>query len=296
MPNSNITISICTYKRAYLIETINSVIKSINKTNEFVTINIIDNDEYQSAYQLLNDVQNGENYIVQYFSEKSKGVVNARNKALQSVNTKWLIFVDDDEVVEENWLSKYLEIINNKKLSFGAVIGPVFTTYPSFVHTDIKNSGIHDRKHYKHLERIYHGATGNCLLDMDVVKKFKVLFSKEFNETGGEDSDFFERLSKHAPILWNNESLVYEMLTEERASHNWALNRLYLNGKNYGTRKILREGKKYAFYLFLSTCLKLSYHGVEYITSFRNKAKRFRVKCEIYRDFGRINSCVSVFK
>ncbi|TMO76246.1 hypothetical protein CWC16_18470 [Pseudoalteromonas sp. S3776] len=296
MPNSNITISICTYKRAYLIETINSVIKSINKTNEFVTINIIDNDEYQSAYQLLNDVQKGENYIVQYFSEKSKGVVNARNKALQSVNTKWLIFVDDDEVVEENWLSKYLEIINNKKLSFGAVIGPVFTTYPSFVHTDIKNSGIHDRKHYKHLERICHGATGNCLIDMDVVKKFKVLFSKEFNETGGEDSDFFERLSQTAPIIWNSKSIVYEMLTTERASHEWALHRLYNNGKTYGRRKIMRNGSKYIPYLLSSSCFKLLYHSMLYIVSFHNSARLFRMKCEIYRDYGRIESCFDGLK
>lgn len=296
MFNSIVTIAICTYKRSYLIETINSVIKSVNKTSELVTINIIDNDENMSAFDMFNSIPKAENYKIQYFSEKSKGVVNARNRAITSVQTKWLIFIDDDELVDENWFMNYLDVINNKAISFGAAIGPVFTTYPDFVPIDIKNSRIHDRKHYNHLERIFHGATNNCLIDMSYVKKNDLKFDQQFNETGGEDSDFFERLSQVAPIIWNNKSIVYEMLTKGRASHEWALNRLYNNGKTYGKRKIMRHGRKFTTYLFLSSCFKLFCHSIAYMFSFRCSARLFRMKCEIYRDFGRIESCFNGLK
>ena len=170
------------------------------------------------------------------------------------------------------------------------------TTYPDYVPTDIRDSGIHDRKKYIHLEQVFHGATNNCLIDMSYIKKVDLKFDQEFNETGGEDSDFFERLSQTAPIIWNSKSIVYEMLTSERASHQWALHRLYNNGKTYGRRKIMRNGSKYIAYLLLSSCFKLLYHSVLYIVSLRNSARLFRMKCEIYRDCGRIESCFNGLK
>ncbi|WP_351011764.1 glycosyltransferase family 2 protein [Shewanella sp. S1-58-MNA-CIBAN-0166] len=296
MDNNSITVAICTYKRMFLSNTIQSVIESVKRANSYVTIVIVDNDLEKSALCILAEFNGSEHYSIKYYNEPSVGVVNARNKVISIVDTDWLISIDDDEVVDINWYENYLTLVNDCKVEFDAAVGPVITQYPDFVNKTIINSKIHDRKEYSHLKKISHGATNNCLLRVSLIKDNQLNFDIKFNFTGAEDSDFFERFNLYGKIIWNNKSIVYEPLTRERSTESWIFNRLYCNGKNYGVRKIIRKGHFYRFYLFFSSVIKLIQHMTTMLFFICSKSKVFRMKCEVLRDLGRISSSISGVK
>ena len=48
---------------------------------------------------------------------------------------------------------------------------------------------------------------------------------------GGEDGDFFKRaFALGFTIVWNNEAVIYEMVSKSRGNINWILKKCYYNG------------------------------------------------------------------
>ncbi|MGZ9898561.1 glycosyltransferase family 2 protein [Shewanella gaetbuli] len=294
---NSITIAICTYKRKFLFNTIKSVLRSIQHANINVEILIIDNDSAKSSLRIVSEFHDSELYRFHYLVEPKKGVVNARNKALYSTKTDWLIFIDDDETVETDWLFHYKELISSNP-DIIAAVSPVITLYPEYVDSVISSSKVLDRKRFVHLQKIDHGATNNAIINMNKLERLNIDFDLRFNFLGGEDSDFFYRLSMYGTILWNDRSIVYEPLSIERSSKEWVLNRLFINGKIYGLRKAMRIGQYYKLYLFPSSLAKLFSHAFNFMYYFflNDKANVFKFKCEINRDLGRLASCFMVLK
>lgn len=288
--NHLISIAICTYKRAHLKNTLLSVFNSTN-VDIPIDIIIIDNDAEQSGQVIVEEIDIPINFTLSYYSEPQKGVVYARNKALIEATTPWLMFIDDDELVESNWLSEYINLINDKSIQFDACIGPVITTYDESVDRIIVESTILDRKRFPHRGSIVHGATGNCLFNLPFIKEHKISFDIIFNTSGGEDSDFFEKIANKGNVIWNDLSVVYEALTPERASKEWILKRFSNNGFYYGQRKIMRIGYRYIPYLFCSSVIKLLKDNLSYLMAYKKRAEQFYFRCQIARDLGRIRIC-----
>ncbi|CZF80045.1 Glycosyl transferase family 2 [Grimontia celer] len=284
----DITIGICTFKRPFLEKTLESVKKAIEYANAKVNVLIVDNDPNQSARQLVCSMTHKQTRFT-YVSEPRSGIAFARNRVLSETNTKWLLFIDDDETVDKEWLLNYINIINGS--DFTAAIGPVVTQYPNYVDDVIVKSRVLDRRTFPHLNEINHGATNNCLIDLEFANKNNIKFDTDFNFYG-EDSDFFERISKTGKIIWNQHSIVYEPVTKDRARKEWIVSRLYKNGYNYARRKVIRCGPKTRFTLLIKSIIRVFIDVVKYIINFHSKPLRFKYLCELYRDFGRIKSCI----
>lgn len=287
MTQTNITVGICTYKRAHIIQTLISVYGALSKLNQSVEVLVVDNDDKQSAKPLIERFNQSVAKPVRYVCEPNAGVTNARNRILSETDSKWLLIIDDDEVVDKNWFKHYQALIESSDALDGAV-GPVITIYPDYVPDTIVKSGVLNRCRQQHLTPLRYGYTGNCLINMETAKQHKLQFDMKFNRTGGEDSDFFERLAKRGNVVWNNNSIVYEALTKERAQLSWVYARYRQNGHSYGVRQLMRKGKRYSFYLFASSLTKLIGHAFEYLVYHYDQAQQVRLRCELNRDLGRL--------
>lgn len=289
MTSLHLTIGLCTYKRPQLIDTIDSIIKSELNQPTKVTILIVDNDENCSAKDAVENVDLPINMEISYVVECKRGVSNARNKVLSETVTDWLLFIDDDEVVSRCWLQSYIDLIMEKNITFKAAVGPVVTVYPDYVDKTIIRSEVLDRKKFSHREFISHGATNNCLININFIRKQAINFHQSFNLTGAEDSDFFEQIMINGgEIIWNEKAVVMESLSQERATKNWIKNRLYHNGVNYSRRMRLRYGTKVIPKLLVGGIYSVIANAAKLIIYSPISSNRLKFQCETLRGFGRL--------
>lgn len=109
---NNITIVICTYNgSAYIKEAIESILFQDNLEKKVDKILIVDNNSTDNTKEIVLEIAS-ENTIVKYVFEEIPGVTNARKHGAL-VDTEWVIFIDDDNIVSENWLESTDDFIKS---------------------------------------------------------------------------------------------------------------------------------------------------------------------------------------
>lgn len=226
-----ISVCICTYNRPALLQKcIESVINQ--KTDIPYEILVIDNDEHQSARVIVKKFT----HDVKYFHQPLKGLSNARNMAVSVSERDFILFIDDDEFADENWISKILEC----QIQYRAdvVLGDVQYLIPDEFPSYIKNSSFFQHKKRKTGEEASYneGYTGNTLVRSSLFKLRTPPFLKEFNHTGGEDSNFINfLLSKNLKIVFSGDATIYEIQDERRLKTSWYFKRGFRGGYNYSS-------------------------------------------------------------
>ena len=230
-----ILIACCTYKR---VECLKSALASIcaMKLPEGIKteILVVDNDEYKSAFGVVQEFIDKGTIKINYVVEEHPGLSNVRNKALNSaieIGATHIAFVDDDEVVDENWLISHVNFYNENRevfVSSGPAYAKFDKKYPNYI---MKNSIFRQSSSKEHGKIRNSCATNNVFMGLDIVKDNNLYFLGDFNFTGGEDGNFFERVTKLGyKIAWNEKAIVYEMVNEDRANLKWIMKRKYYDG------------------------------------------------------------------
>ncbi len=119
-----LTVIICTYNRAYLLpETLPTIFQQ-NISNDRYKVLIVNNNSTDNTAQLL------DGYIKRYdnlsvFNEPEQGLGYAKNAGMNASTTEWIVFLDDDAKVPNDFVKKALTNINiNKFICFGGVYLP----------------------------------------------------------------------------------------------------------------------------------------------------------------------------
>jgi succinoglycan biosynthesis protein ExoM len=260
MESKMITIDICiaTFKRPDLLKILLDAIKKQNlPCNISARIIIIDNDKEQSANDTVKDLfaESNINYI--YDVQPIKNISLTRNKALEYANSEYIIFIDDDEWPDKDWLIHLLT--TSQKYNADVVFGPVIPIYPKNAPKWIIQGGFFNRKNSTTGTIKQHGATNNTLVKRTIKTNPSLKLDPEYGLTGGEDTDLFNRLYlAGAKMVWCNEAIVYESIPYNRMTVSWLL------------RRSLRGGQIYAriFYITTSKLKKLLwfFQRIAYIT------------------------------
>jgi glycosyltransferase involved in cell wall biosynthesis len=110
-----ITVIIPTYKpEDYICECLLSV-KNQDIGEQNYNVVIVLNGEKEPYYsEISNYIKEFHNFQIYYISEK--GVSNARNYALDMVNTGYVVFVDDDDTISSNYLSGLFKKIDESSI------------------------------------------------------------------------------------------------------------------------------------------------------------------------------------
>ncbi len=245
----NISICIPTYKRTLMLE---KLILSITQCNlnkaliKDINIIIVDNDIDKSAEKITHELEKrlySTIYKLYYYNYPIKGLSNVRNELINKallMKPDFLIFVDDDEFVTSEWLNELVKTIINTKGDM--VTGPVMPVFNNKVSKYI--SCWFERLSHNDNQKINSIASGNLIIKVESLLKYKIWFDKRFNKTGSEDSYFGKQMMEQgATAYWAGKAVAYENISENRANLKWLIQRWYRGSITY--TYILNLEKKY---------------------------------------------------
>jgi len=261
----DISICVCTYRRPTgLQQLLSSITELVSETPSFEII-VIDNDGDRSGEDILTPYR-ATGIPISYFVEPVKNISRARNRAVAVARAELIAFIDDDEVAEPAWLTTLHKTLIEHAAD--AVFGPVlhrFAVPPpqwlanlDFWNYPVPDTGSEVPRHQF--------RTGNVLFRKTFAEKLTYLFDENLGLSGGEDTDFFSRMSTAGgKLIASQEAVVYETVPTERMGMDWLTRRYY----RYGIGKIktsLRNGESTLRRLgyFLSAAINL---GVRLIAS-----------------------------
>jgi succinoglycan biosynthesis protein ExoM len=202
-------------------------------TNGLFTFSIIvvDNDDIQSAKQLVESFQKTAAIRIEYFNEPEQNIARARNMAVRKAEGNYIAFIDDDEFPMRQWLFNLHTAI--KRYGADGILGPVVPNYETKPPEWIIKGRFFERPSHKTgtvLDWTF-TRTGNVLFRKDIFNDAENIFRVEFG-SGGEDRDFFRRMiRKGHRFLWCEQAPVYEVVPPERLKRSFMLRRALLRGK-----------------------------------------------------------------
>jgi glycosyltransferase involved in cell wall biosynthesis len=191
---------------------------------------VADNDPLQSAREVVVQVAATSPVRILYTSEPLPNIARARNAALKKASGSFVAFIDDDEFPDARWLQALLEVCDRYQAA--GVLGPVRPHFEQQPPRWVIDGRFCDRPEHPtgKLLEWRNCRTGNVLLRRDVLAPQGDVFDETFGK-GGEDSDFFMRMSAQGhQFRWCNEAVVYETVPPERWRRSYMLKRALLRG------------------------------------------------------------------
>jgi glycosyltransferase involved in cell wall biosynthesis len=229
-----ITVCICTFKRAGLLEALLPAIESQRTDGCFThDIVVVDNDEARSAEQVVRQFAAICRIPVAYRVEPDENIALARNMAVDRAEGALLAFIDDDEVPTTDWLYELFH--TRAKFHADAVLGPVLARFQQDPAAWVVKGKFFDRPRHRTGCPIKwsEARTGNVLVSKDVCRAMDPPFRPQFGN-GGEDVDFFRRATELGyRFVWSDEAIVHELVPPHRCTRRFLMRRALLRGSNF---------------------------------------------------------------
>lgn len=234
--HEDITVCICTFRRTPLLYHLLQEVEKQDTEGLFsFCITVVDNDAQESAREVVTAFGASSSCAVQYVVEPEKNIALARNLAVNSTNTPFIAFIDDDEVPGKRWLCTLFKTC--KMYGADGILGPVI---PYFDHDPpqwVLKGNFFERPRHPSGYRLEWSEmrTGNVLLKRAALEGADP-FMPEFG-TGGEDVDFFRRMVEEGrTFLWCDEAVVSEHVPSSRCTCRYLLRRALNRGSNFPKR------------------------------------------------------------
>lgn len=231
---SKVAVCICTYNRPAGLRLLcdalsRQYIKGLHAYD--VAFVIVDNGETGNARQYCASVEGVGRYEFVVVHEKRRGLVFARNAAIEAarqIKATLVAFIDDDEVPDPNWLESLVTaLIHSGAPAAIGPVHPIFAAPPSkwlpltaYAMRRVATDGL-----------VEDGYTCNVIMKMSCIDEHKLRFNHRFNETGGEDTLFFQAWRRCGlTIAWAPKAIVYEFVPSSRMTPAWLFRRWYRTG------------------------------------------------------------------
>jgi glycosyltransferase involved in cell wall biosynthesis len=226
---ADVSICIATYRRpeglSRLLDSLDRLKLSIGTQVEII---VVDNDCEKSAASVV-ESRSGSLEPIQYCVEPRQNIALARNRALSEASGEWVLFIDDDEVADENWISEYLKLVEREPCD--GAFGPVLARLEEVVTPWLDVETFYTRRRHQTCERLAAGdlSTSNALVRRSLFDEHS--FDPAYGLTGGSDSELFGRMLRSgAQFLWCDEALVVEFIPPERHRFGWLAQRAFRGG------------------------------------------------------------------
>lgn len=238
---SSVTVGIITYRRPELLRNLLSSLEPQQHVAGFKIV-VVDNDPMESGATVVDESA----CVVQYIAEPSPGIVAARNAVLANLaeECKAIIFVDDDETVDEAWFDTLVGAAESYQAD--VVLGPVISVFEDDCPEWIVKGGFIQRPNRMSGTVLKTAATNNVFIRMSALRLLsQPRFAEEFSLTGGSDAELFWRLHRSgARMVWCNEATVRETVPSSRANLGWIFRRTVRLG-NVSGRLLQRSRPRY---------------------------------------------------
>lgn len=267
----NVDVGICTFRRDSLYETLESLAAQNIQQNLAVRVIVADNDEQPVKKSEIVAQAQRLGLNLAYVHAPARNISIARNACLDNSEAEYLLFIDDDEIADSNWITGLLETATQKKANI--VFGPVHAVYPPGAPDWMRDNKVHSSVPSALNGTVETGFSGNVLLNRREARLRDARFSLDFGRTGGEDIDFFFRLHRSGvPMAISTSAIVHEPVDPSRLSFEWLWTKSMATGTIYGF--CARQGQARKTPLLLAKSFaKASYCGLRAVLSAANKNK-----------------------
>lgn len=235
-----IAIGIATYRRPDLLRQLLASLADVQFAGQ-MNVYVVDNDAEGSGREIA---ANFGELVTSYVIESEAGIAQARNRFLEIIaDEEFVVFVDDDEWVEQDWLSRLAETMDAFQVE--VVAGPVLPVFPVDAPDWAVNGGFYERQRHSTGTQLTLAATNNVLVRRDALERLESpRFDTNFSLTGGSDSDLFNRMVQAgAAIVWCDEAIVSETVPHDRMTWQWVRRRAERTG-NVRARLLLQDGRR----------------------------------------------------
>lgn len=182
----------------YIEETIDSVISQIYQNWECIIVN--DGSTDNSENVVLEKIKNNPKF--KYYKQENSGPGRARNYGASLANGKYLLFLDADDIILDNYLFDGVEFMESH-LDYTLFYGKAKVFWENGVEKEWKLRIFSDMKDF---------LRSNCIYCTALIKK------KEFDKVGGfdeklfafEDWEFFVRLLNNNPKVFRTDNFVFK--------------------------------------------------------------------------------------
>ena len=227
----SVDICICTFRRPFVVQTLLSLAK-LDVGDIEIRIIIADNDVSPSAEERVRAAQEALPWPIHYIHAPASNISIARNACLDAARADFVAFIDDDETVSPHWLTSLLDTAAQSGAD--VVLGPVKAVYDAQAPQWMAMGDFHSTLPVRVGGTIHTGYTCNVLLRR-VEPYAGLLFNLTLGQSGGEDSDFFYRLTDlGGRIVEAPDAVVFEPVPRERAAMKWLVRRRVRMGQTHG--------------------------------------------------------------
>ncbi len=297
-----INICICSCKRQRSLENCLLKLREIEIPSDVITyVSIIDNDPAKSAEQVyLNNLEHP-HLTFYYFHETRRGIPFARNRAISEstfLNADVIVFIDDDEWPETDWLMHLYSYYNDSPKDI-IVSGHVISDLPDDTEEEMRM--LFNKRFRKTGMQLTSCATNNVLIPMDIIQQSGVRFDDTNPLAGGTDTIFFCQLVEQGYCIEKcAEAIVHEIIPVSRLNIEWMTKRKYRAGITAAWRKqkngrsklaiavaascsIVKEGVKWACYSVIQKTLQRNIAKLAFYKSLGVLSGTFGRKVESYK-------------
>ena len=208
---------------------------------------VVDNASGDSTPLLLEQQSWPAGWQVRVVREDKLGVAHARNRAVAEARGDYLIFLDDDETPDADWLVTYENFIREKKPdAFGGRIEIMFESAPPLWLTD-ELLGFLGRLDYGDQPLpltapdtpCYTGNFGFRLAACRTVGAFDTQLGRRGSaNNGGEDVDFYKRLvAAGFTVWWIPDAVIYHRIQAAKLRRSYFLDLHYRQGRMEAVRR-----------------------------------------------------------
>jgi succinoglycan biosynthesis protein ExoM len=256
----HITICIASIGRPSLTRTLNSIASALLKPTDVVEAVIADDSENGEVSRIVS--AGGPWPIpIKVIHVASRNISLARNATLEHAQGDYAAFIDDDEWADSGWLTKMLEIATAYKAD--AVIGPVKAIMPENTEPWLVAAAPYDRAPGPSGTVLRTGITSNALVSLKTINRLRLRFLEELGSTGGEDTEFFGRLSASGgTLIACADAYVYEEVPPVRLDFSHLTRRYARGGFSYARTIVSGAGFLGRFAFYLSAAGKLLVTGL----------------------------------
>mgnify|MGYP000881255348 CR=1 FL=1 len=228
---ARVDICVCTFRRSFLAETLRSIGR-LDPGDHEIRVIVADNDMTPTARELVGEARRGLPFPLHYIHAPGANISIARNACLDAATGDFIAFVDDDEVVGRDWIRALVEQAH--ATGAAAVLGPVRAIYTPSAPAWMVEGDFHSTLPVFVNGEIRTGYTCNVLVRWDPPFR-DVRFDPALGRSGGEDTDFFNRLVAFGGMIaFAPDAKVEEPVPADRATMSWLVRRRLRFGQTHG--------------------------------------------------------------
>ena len=232
LKQNHISVCICTFKRpAMLAKALDGVISQVTDDKFTFDIIVVDNDRDRSAKDTVQRYHLQTGIRIIYDCESEQNISLTRNRAIRNAAGELIAFLDDDEFPGNTWLLNLYRTLLSSKVD--GVLGPIFPHFEIPPPLWVVKSGLLERRSFSTDTPLdaKDMRTGNVLFYSRILECEATPFDPRFGRTGGEDGDFFRRMTGRGyKFTWCNEAPIYETVNPDRFKRTYFIKRAILRG------------------------------------------------------------------